>query len=69
MWHSVSINKLIKFVFVKQDFVEAYNLKKDKFQMVNLGYIMKKSRSLKFRSQLSQMIQCKNEECLVDSNT
>lgn len=48
-----------------KNYVEAYNITIDQFQLENIGYSMKRNHRHRFRKSLKKMSVCKNEECVV----
>ncbi|XP_039302313.1 N-acetylglucosamine-6-sulfatase isoform X2 [Solenopsis invicta] len=47
-----------------QQFIEAYDMNIDKYQMKNIGYTMKKGLRHKFRKRLKRMVVCRDEQCV-----
>ncbi|XP_043505597.1 N-acetylglucosamine-6-sulfatase-like [Polistes fuscatus] len=47
-----------------EGYIEAYDLKKDNYQMNNIGYSMKRYHRYKFRKRLKNMVSCQNNECI-----
>ncbi|XP_012138591.2 N-acetylglucosamine-6-sulfatase [Megachile rotundata] len=48
-----------------KQFIEAYNITTDNYQMENIAYSMKRQHRHRFRKYLKQMSTCKGEECVV----
>ncbi|XP_017889397.1 N-acetylglucosamine-6-sulfatase-like [Ceratina calcarata] len=48
-----------------KNYIEAYNVTTDQFQLENIGYSMKPNHRHRFRKSLKKMSVCENEECVV----
>ncbi|EFN84648.1 N-acetylglucosamine-6-sulfatase [Harpegnathos saltator] len=48
-----------------QEFVEAYDLNVDEYQMTNIGYTMKKGLRHRFRNRLKRMTACRDADCIL----
>ncbi|XP_032691117.1 N-acetylglucosamine-6-sulfatase-like isoform X4 [Odontomachus brunneus] len=62
---SPSFNNIFCVFEDDQEFIEAYDLNVDEYQMTNIGYTMKKGLRHKFRKRLNRMTACREADCIL----
>ncbi|XP_067215474.1 N-acetylglucosamine-6-sulfatase-like isoform X3 [Linepithema humile] len=62
---SLNFNNIFCVFEDNQKFIEAYNLNVDEYQMINIGYTMKKQLRHRFRKRLKRMAICQDAECVL----
>lgn len=51
--------------YFPQEFIEAYDLNVDEYQMTNIGYTMKKGLRHRFRKRLKRLTECQGADCIL----